>query len=227
MNILAFDTSSYILDICLMRGEESHSLAKNAGLRHSELLIPGIEYLLDSTGTEMKDIDLIVCSKGPGSFTGLRIGISTAKGLSAGSGSPLVSVPSLDAMAYPFSKLPFPVLPVIDAKKKRFYGRLFCGGAPVSDITDGTPDEFENMVKEYENVYVTGPDARLFLDRSDKTDRYIISLAKIRGYAESLAVLGREKLERDGPDEEGDGPIYVRKSEAEIEREKRERADRT
>ena len=219
MNILAFDTSSEILDIYLQSPGGSLSLTKEIGLRHSEVLIPSIEYLLADAGITIEELGLIVCAKGPGSFTGLRIGISTAKGIAMGANCPLVSVPSLDALAYPFAHFPLPVLPIIDAKKKRFFGRLFRGGEAVAPAMDGSPEEFLQLLKDEEQVLLAGPHQELFLQRVGSHRGFLTNPMKSMG--KNLAVLGLEQFRSAGPDLPGEGPIYLRKSEAEIEREKR------
>ncbi|MBN2509293.1 MAG: tRNA (adenosine(37)-N6)-threonylcarbamoyltransferase complex dimerization subunit type 1 TsaB [Spirochaetales bacterium] len=221
MNILAIDTSSEILDIALRKEDEIHVLTKTAGLRHSELLLPGISYLLESADLGLEDIHLIVCAKGPGSFTGLRIGISTAKGICAGTGIPLVSVPTLDALAYPYRHIPLPVLPVIDAKKKRFYSRLFQKGNALSPAVDADLDDILNLCGDFPSVAVTGPHAGLFLERAQRPDVFVLGPGTGEGCSRSLCVLGEIQYKEKGADEDGEGPLYLRKSDAELERERK------
>ena len=223
MNILSFDTSSEILDICLKADNEYHIITRTAGLKHSELLLPGIQYVMKTAGCSLKDLDLIVCSKGPGSFTGLRIGISTAKGISAGSGIPLVSVPTLDALAHPFEACPLPVLAVIDAKKKRFYAELYLEGTAAGKPLDASLEDIDALCKEYSTVMLTGPHCELFFERMGPQKKFIPGPRAGDGCAKSLCILGEKQFTEKGADEDGEGPIYLRKSEAEIERDKKEK----
>jgi tRNA threonylcarbamoyladenosine biosynthesis protein TsaB len=128
MNILAVDTSASILSIALGAGDESWYFEADAGLRHSELLLESVDLLLHKAGIPRTDLSGVVCRGGPGSFTGLRIGFSFAKGLSLALGIPFAPLPTLDCMAHPFAAWPGIVAPVIDAKKNAFFCALYQNG---------------------------------------------------------------------------------------------------
>ena len=109
MNILAIESSGTVASAAIMKsGEILSEYTVNNGKTHSQTLLPMIEEIMDKCGMTAKDIDYIAISSGPGSFTGLRIGISTAKGLALGgdiedselAGKPCVAVSTLEAMAY-------------------------------------------------------------------------------------------------------------------------------
>jgi tRNA threonylcarbamoyladenosine biosynthesis protein TsaB len=89
---------------------------------HSQKLAPFVEYALQTAGLQMQEINAIVLSAGPGSFTGLRIGYSVAKGLAHALKIPLIEVPTLDVWAYQAGEQPNPLMPVIDAHR----GEIFC-----------------------------------------------------------------------------------------------------
>ena len=93
MNILAVDTSSTFCVVALRVGGVLYRHEEESGWRHLQELMPAIEGVLETSATELADIELLVCSDGPGSFTGLRIGCATAKGLVAATGLPYVCVP--------------------------------------------------------------------------------------------------------------------------------------
>jgi tRNA threonylcarbamoyladenosine biosynthesis protein TsaB len=97
----------------------------NVSLNHSERLLPIIDQLLKNSDISLSRIDGLVVSLGPGSFTGLRIGISTIKGLSLASEKPVVGIPTLDGLAhhYPFAETL--VCPMLDAKKKEVFAALY------------------------------------------------------------------------------------------------------
>ena len=100
MNILAFDTASTSGAVALIKDDVliAHTQL-NIGLTHSELLLPSIDHLMTITGMEMSAVDAVAITSGPGSFTGLRIGFSTAKGMALGLGKPLIPIPTLDVLA--------------------------------------------------------------------------------------------------------------------------------
>lgn len=92
---------------------------------HSETLLPMIKSMLKSAGAELSDVDKIAVSAGPGSFTGLRIGISTAKGLADAAGLPCVSVSTLETIAYNFLGVDGVICACMDARCKQVYNALF------------------------------------------------------------------------------------------------------
>lgn len=92
---------------------------------HSETLLPMISAMLKSAGAELSDVEKIAVSAGPGSFTGLRIGISTAKGLADAAGLPCVSVSTLEAIAYNFVQIDGIICACMDARCKQVYNALF------------------------------------------------------------------------------------------------------
>ncbi|MBR5472735.1 MAG: tRNA (adenosine(37)-N6)-threonylcarbamoyltransferase complex dimerization subunit type 1 TsaB [Clostridia bacterium] len=102
----------------------------NAKLTHSQTLMQMIINTLDNSATKLSDIDNIAIAVGPGSFTGLRIGISAVKGLAAPTGTPCIPVSTLDGMAYNFTDRDCVVCAVMDARCNQFYNALF-------DIKDG------------------------------------------------------------------------------------------
>lgn len=101
MKILCIDTSSDICGVSILENENSLvNLDNNTGRTHSENLMPMIKNAFDKTNLSLKDINLIVCDKGPGSFTGIRIGIACAKAFNDSLNIPCVGVSSLEALAY-------------------------------------------------------------------------------------------------------------------------------
>lgn len=130
MLILGLESStSYgsvaLLDGGLLRAEYNLNIQRT----HSERLMPALVRLLAEAGVEPGELDLIAVSVGPGSFTGVRIGVATAKGLAYALGKPLVAVGSLDALAYGASLGGSYVCPLIDARRGRVYTALYqCRG---------------------------------------------------------------------------------------------------
>src|SRR4030042_3383806 len=130
MKILAIETSTMLGGVALM--DDSSGLIAEVRLNvkstHSERLMTEIDHLLRQAGLKISDIDVFAVAIGPGSFTGLRIGLSTVKGFSYSTGLPIVSVPTLEALEWNFPYCRPPVCTMLDARKKEVYAALFKWG---------------------------------------------------------------------------------------------------
>ena len=122
MNTIAADTSSQALAVAVKTPNYSESrIIVGKSVQHSEKLVPTIIELCSNAGITTKDIDLLACTRGPGSFTGLRIGMAALKGMALALDKPLVSVPTMEVLAECVPCFDGAVVTVIDAKKKRWY----------------------------------------------------------------------------------------------------------
>lgn len=213
MHILTIDTATVRLEVSLTTHDGSYyQYAICAGLQHTERLVPAIDSILADANISPRSIDLIVCAQGPGSFTGLRIGMSTAKGLADAVGTPVVSIPTLDAMVAEFSWYPEVVVPVLDARKQRVYAALFTHGTRETGDLDVPADHLADLVKNRSPLLI-GAD-RQFVD--EIAARIPGSRVHIPGGSgRSYAALGRQRLESHGPDPKDAGPLYLRRSDAE------------
>ncbi len=220
MNILSLDTSTDVLSIALKCDKSYEERLVWGNFSHSEDLLNEILSLLGRADLTLKDLDLLIASKGPGSFTGLRVGIASLKGIRAGSDAKLVTIPTLEAMAYALKGLSeHPVLPCIDARKGRFYFALYdSNGNELAEVKDSDVDRVEEDIQAYEKVIITGKDADLFLSKLTKEEvrnKFIIDRSCPRNISSALIELGLKKFEKDGEDDIGEGPLYVRRSDAE------------
>lgn len=126
MLTLCLDTSGPWLNLALSRqGTVLRGISREVGTGHSESLSGEVGQMLSSAGVRLSDIQLLAVATGPGSFTGLRVGISFVKGLGAGRGVPCLSVNTLDAMAFSCSDHDGWLSPMIDAKKGEIYTSLY------------------------------------------------------------------------------------------------------
>ena len=124
--ILGIDSSAISAGCALVEGDKIVAEQfLNTRHTHSETLLPMISGMLKSAGVELRDVDKIAVSAGPGSFTGLRIGISTAKGLADAAHKPCVSVSTLEAAAYNFLRIDGIICACMDARCKQVYNALF------------------------------------------------------------------------------------------------------
>lgn len=131
MIILAFDTSSRSMSVALL--DDDRVLAEScldAGRQHGATLLPAIDDILSRSGREIREVGLYACTTGPGSFTGLRVGVGTARGLARAFGTPLVGVSSLAALSMNGSTSAMTVCPMLDARRGEVYTALY---RPVPD----------------------------------------------------------------------------------------------
>lgn len=217
MNTLALDTSTPILSIALETDQSYEERMVMGGVAHSEELLGIILSLLERPKLKLMDLDLLICTKGPGSFTGLRVGMSSLKGIALGSNAKLVSIPTLSVIEKA-TKYDGPIISVIDAKKNRFYFRLTLNNEVLVDDRDGNPEDIKEIVDSLNrDVLVTGPDASLFIEKSNGifSSPLILDEEAPRNLSKTLIKLGKERLINVGPDSDGEGPVYIRRSDAE------------
>ena len=147
MKILALDTTARVASAAICNDTQLISLyTQNVGLTHSETMLPMIEALLKHSRTDINDIDLFACSSGPGSFTGVRIGVSVIKGLAFEKNKQCIGVSTLEALARnivcPNGEI---ICPVMDARRNQLYSAMFTyqEGALVRLTDDDTVDANE------------------------------------------------------------------------------------
>lgn len=219
MNVLALDTSGSAFYAALKTdsGFFNNSLESNS-MQHSERIIPVLDALLKQAGLSVKDLDLLVCTRGPGSFTGLRIAMSALKGISYGLDIPLVSVSTLEAWAEAASEIEGVKVVAIDAKKQRYYISAFDKERLMPD-TDGTAADLEDVLKSCDSVTVIGPDAESFAPMIEGKSVKTADVSS--AFISSLIKKGIDYYEKNGADHIGQGPVYLRKSDAEYALEQR------
>ncbi|MCX7026377.1 MAG: tRNA (adenosine(37)-N6)-threonylcarbamoyltransferase complex dimerization subunit type 1 TsaB [Spirochaetes bacterium] len=213
MNILAFDTSSEILAVGVLKGERDRASLAVEGIRHSETLIPAIGECLKRLGLAIVEINLIGCSIGPGSFMGLRIGISTAKGLSLALGIPWVGVPTLDAMARTWAASGRTIVPIIDARKNRVYAAIYRGGLRSGDYLDCSIADILGKLEAEENLSFVGPDADILTEYCLERPGFAVEKDRPEARALDLAELAGLIYATEGPSPEYAGPLYLREPE--------------
>ncbi|MFH2012378.1 MAG: tRNA (adenosine(37)-N6)-threonylcarbamoyltransferase complex dimerization subunit type 1 TsaB [Pseudomonadota bacterium] len=126
MKILAVETSTMAGSVALIDSEELVSeYLLNINITHSERLLSAVDCIIRDTKISVDEIDGFAVSIGPGSFTGLRIGISTIKGLAYATDKPVVGIPTLDAMAENIFFTDYLICPILDARKKQVYAALY------------------------------------------------------------------------------------------------------
>jgi tRNA threonylcarbamoyladenosine biosynthesis protein TsaB len=135
MRTLAIETATKTIGLALL--EEEKLLAElylDLGRHHAEILFPALDQLFRIAGQGLERIDLLACSVGPGSFTGVRIGVSSIKGLALATGKPVVGVSTLEALAMNAGNVGQGICPMLDARKDQVYCGLYRAGK------DGLPE---------------------------------------------------------------------------------------
>ena len=128
--LLALDTSTRRASVALCAGELVLAEADREVTTHSEGLLPLLDQVLGQAARTVDQLDAVVCGQGPGSFTGLRIGMATAKGLCLAADKPLLCVSSLLPLGLALAELAQPVAAVLDARRKELFCALYRGGEP-------------------------------------------------------------------------------------------------
>jgi tRNA threonylcarbamoyladenosine biosynthesis protein TsaB len=154
MTILAVDTSTLVASVALVDKEvllDENNLTP--GETHSRTLLPQVRKMLDLAGLDPGDLEFIAVGLGPGSFTGLRIGLAAVKGLAWAAGLPLVGVPTLDAMVASLPLSEAVACPVIDARKDQLYAAFYKPGLSgqwvrQTDYASFTVEGLKRVVRE-------------------------------------------------------------------------------
>ena len=233
MRVLAIDTSTLLGGVAIM--DDLSGLIAEARLNvkstHSERLMTAIDYVLKQSGYRLSDMDFFAVAIGPGSFTGLRIGLSTVKGFSYATGKPIVSVPTLEALAQNFPFCRYPVCTMLDARKKEVYVALFeWEGEGFIRLMPEMSVKVEEFLKSlrgdnHRKVVFTGDGAILYRDEiSDCMSESAIfaSPEKMVTSPANVASIGIQKaLRGEFSDPIRLVPFYIRRSEAELKQVKK------
>jgi tRNA threonylcarbamoyladenosine biosynthesis protein TsaB len=231
MITLAIECATETVGVALLDGEEI--LAEfylGPGRHHAEVLLPALEKLLSLSGIPIEKIDLLACTIGPGSFTGVRMGVSTVKGLALAMGKPIVGVSTLEALAmnaFPATGL---ICPLLDARREQVYAGLYRMG-PDGFPERAVPERLTDIVQllrdlPADEVGFIGDGALRYRERILEFRPEGSILSGSGQHRLHASAVGRIGLHRDsrgrGEDPLTFLPKYLRPSEAEIRAETRE-----
>lgn len=227
MKILSIDSTGLVASCALVNEDKTIAeFTTNYKKTHSQTLMPMIEAMCNLVELNLKEIDYIACASGPGSFTGLRIGAATAKGLAHGLNKKIIPVPTLDALAYNIPECSSLVIPIMDARRNQVYTALYKTSGGLERLTEYTACDIEqllSMVNERgESAIFLGDGVPVFKDRIIAANSsYIFAPASCNMQrAASVGALAFERLDC-AVDCDNFEIIYLRKSQAEREREER------
>ncbi|MDY5577238.1 MAG: tRNA (adenosine(37)-N6)-threonylcarbamoyltransferase complex dimerization subunit type 1 TsaB [Lachnospiraceae bacterium] len=228
MKILAIESSSLVASVALV--EDDVMVAEytmNYKKTHSQTLLPMIDEMCKMTDYQLENIDGIAVSAGPGSFTGLRIGSATAKGLGLALKKPLIHVPTVEAMAYNFYDMDSYIVPIMDARRSQVYTGIYAmkdGEAQhMMEQCITTIDELIQKINEMDHeVTFLGDGVPVFKDKIVQTVSVKVNFAPAgmnRQRAASVAELGKRLFEQGKIETAAEhAPDYLRLSQAERER---------
>lgn len=215
--LLSIDSTAVTVSVALTDGDKIiKNDFLNNGLTHSETLLPMINRVMQ--GYDYKMLEAIAIASGPGSFTGVRIGVATVKGLAFNSNIPCISVSTLEAIACNFTDFNGIVCAVMDARRMQFYNALFKieNGVVIRLTPDRaiSIDDLRNELKNFDNVIIAGDGASLCYSNIELENCYLAEDDKVYQNAVGVAkaAKNKEKISQSAL-----LPVYLRLSQAERE----------
>lgn len=211
MRLLAIDTSTDYLSIAVMKdGVIAGKFHKKYAMRHSSMLIPMIDRLLKRTKTKIGDIGCFVISAGPGSFTGLRIGVTTVKALAYAVKGSIAAIPTLDIIAAGIKDFTGIVCPVLDARKGKVYSAIYeSDGKNIKLISKYLllpATELLKKVSRYDKIIFVGDAPGFKVSPKDWKPKAEIAAKMALGYIKKKKFTTPEDLE----------PLYLYSRECDI-----------
>jgi tRNA threonylcarbamoyladenosine biosynthesis protein TsaB len=226
--LLAVDTATESCGVAIIvDGRVRTALRLNHGQTHSRFLMQAVDSALMLSRMTLSDIDVFAATRGPGSFTGLRIGISTVKGLASGTGKPVVGVSSLEALAHQAEGCASRVCAMLDARRSEVYWCLYEQHHDhLSPITDEQVGPVNSLLDQVEGPCVAiGNAALLHADHLLEKAGPAIQLAPAVCHEiqpDTVAQLAWYRFQKGWADDpDGFVPVYLRKSDAQINRDKK------
>ena len=231
MLILAFETSAKAASVALMEGKKLLAESyQNTGMTHSQTLMVMAEDMLKQCGKTAQDVDAVAVAEGPGSFTGVRIGVAAAKGFAWGRQIPCYGVSTLEAMAASLGIYDGYICPVMDARRNQVYNALFsvdCG--KVTRIRDDRAISLQDLGEDVKNlnkpIFLVGDGSNLCYNTLLESTPTLVLPPEHRLHQRAVGVgliaAGQIEAGLTG-DAAGLTPNYLRLSQAERERMERE-----
>ena len=232
MLILALDSTAQVGSVALCEDEKLIAeYTLNTGHTHSETLLPMVESVLKIAGYTVDDVDLFVCTAGPGSFTGVRIGAATIKGIAFGKDKPCIGVSTLEALALNGVALEGILCPCMNARRQQVYNALFeSKDGKLTRLCEDRALAIEDLLKEVseyapeKRIYLVGDGAELVMDFDEFGEQFPVldgcmillgeRLRNQSGYSVALVALEAYRNGNVCTDAEL-APVYLRPSQAE------------
>lgn len=221
MNVLVIDTSTQIMGVAVMKGDELvGQIVTNLRKNHSIRLMPAVEQLMEEVGMEVEELDRIVVAKGPGSYTGVRIGLTTAKTLAWALNIPIVGVSSLEALAYQGSFFEGYICPFFDARRGMVYTGIYqWNGEELTTVKEDKnilfSDVLDSLKEEGKPVLFLSPDIKNFNEQIDEAIGELAVVPAGAFHYTSPSHLGLAGLKYEPEETHHITPEYLRLAEAE------------
>mgnify|MGYP000565059079 FL=1 len=226
MKILGLDSSGLVASVAI--AEDDNLLGEytvNYKKTHSQTLLPMLDEVARMIELDLSSIDAIAVAGGPGSFTGLRIGSATAKGLGLALEKPILNVPTVDALAYNLVGHRDMVCPLMDARRNQVYSALYYCGEKLERVSDYMAQDIDEVISQVleidENAVFLGDGVPVFMDKLKQYDTF--TLAPVSANMQRSACVGAIALEMTDKAVECNKfkIMYLRKSQAERELEEK------
>lgn len=234
MRILALDSSGLVASVAIV--EEEQIVAEytvNYKKTHSQTLLPMLDEIVKMTDMDLQTIDAIAVSGGPGSFTGLRIGSATAKGLGLALHKPLIHIPTLEGMAYNLYGSSAVICPIMDARRNQVYTGIYRFSEEKLEVLEdqmaiSVEELIQKLNEKGEKVVFLGDGVPVYADQLKEGLKISFAFAPAnmnRQRAASVGLLGIAYLKQGKTETAREHePNYLRVSQAERERNEREKA---
>ena len=228
ITVLAIDTSGPVAGCALLtEGRIAHLTVMNHGLTHSETIMPAVDAALSAAGLGCRDVDVFAAVAGPGSFTGVRIGVCAAKGLAHAAGKPCAAVHALEALAMNFYGFDGLCCPILDARRGQVYCAAFdmAGGMPERALEDAAQplEEFLARLPEGRRLAFVGDGVKAHGEavRRALGERALIAPENLRDLRPDAACLLAAARPETWVPARQLRPIYLRAPQAVRERERK------
>ena len=217
MKLLGIESSGLVASVAILDGDIIKAeYTLNTKLTHSETLLPMIDEIVRRSELDLKTIDAVAISAGPGSFTGLRIGAATAKGLCLALDKPIIAVPTLDVLVAGVGDTSKKVYPMMDARRNQVYTKVDGADQPL-----GVEELIEIINSKGEEVILTGDGVPVYKDLLEEKLKVNYSFAAAPFNRQRASVVCQLASAITSMNADDFAPEYLRKSQAEREKEER------
>jgi len=222
MKGLAVDSSITKLTIAAKNDDHIVTASYDIGMKQSETLLNAVSYVMEKAGIKPEDLNYTAICRGPGSFTGLRLGFAAVKALESAFKTPVYGISTLRANAFPFDNFGKTVVSIIDAKKDRFYACSYKDGSVIIPENDYPYEKLAELINKSESreIILAGPkpDMEVFCETvAPLLQGFTVRVPKTTAPStDALFVIAEQMItQNEAPLQEYDGPVYLRVSEAE------------